>query len=189
MSIQRVIHAAAELQARLKEIGLPFCFIGGVAVQRWGEPRLTVDADATVLTGWSNDELLVDSLLATFAARQEDAREFALQHRVLLIRSSEGTNLDVALGAIPFEERSVARSSGWSLPDGLLLPTCSAEDLIVHKAFAARDRDWVDIDGILIRQGKVLNTEQILEELNPLVELKEEPIILKRLNEMFKARL
>lgn len=51
MIIQRVINAAAELQSRLAEIGLPFCFIGGIAVQRWGEPRLTVDADATVLTG------------------------------------------------------------------------------------------------------------------------------------------
>lgn len=51
MIIQRVINAAAELQARLDEIGLPFCFIGGIAVQRWGERQLTVDADATVLTG------------------------------------------------------------------------------------------------------------------------------------------
>ena len=50
MSIQRVIGAALELQERLQEIGLPYCFIGGVAVQGWGEPRLTLDADASVLS-------------------------------------------------------------------------------------------------------------------------------------------
>ncbi len=28
-----------------------FCVIGGLAVHRWGEPRLTQDADLTLLTG------------------------------------------------------------------------------------------------------------------------------------------
>ena len=149
MSIQRVIDAALELQTRLKEIGLPYCFIGGIAVQRWGEPRLTVDADATVLSGWTEDERVADGLLATFAGRRIDSRDFALRYRVLLLRASDGTHLNVALGAIPFEQRSVKRSSPWQLPDGRSLATCSAEDLIVHKAFAARDRDWLDIDGVL----------------------------------------
>ncbi len=98
MSIQCVIAAALELQERLQEIGLPFCFIGGIAVQRWGEPRLTVDADATVLTDWTHDERLTDALLASFAGRRADSREFALRHRVLLLSGSDGTPLDVALG-------------------------------------------------------------------------------------------
>ncbi len=158
MSIQRVIDAALELQASLESIGLPYCFIGGVAVQRWGEPRLTVDADATVLSHWDDDTRLTDALLAVFAGRRPDSREFALQHRVLLLRASDGTPLDIALGAIPFEQRSVGRASVWHLPGERKLLTCSAEDLIVHKAFAARDRDWVDIDGVLARQGSSLDT-------------------------------
>ncbi len=81
MSIQRVINAALEWRGRLEEIRLPYCFIGGVAVQRWGEPRLTMDADATVLSAWEHDGRLVDALLASFPARRLDAREFALRHR------------------------------------------------------------------------------------------------------------
>jgi hypothetical protein len=42
--VNRAVEAAGELQAALLEGGFPFCFIGGLAVQRWGEPRLTVDA-------------------------------------------------------------------------------------------------------------------------------------------------
>ena len=42
------IEAALELQQFLDEHGEKFCIIGGLAVQRWGEVRLTVDADATV---------------------------------------------------------------------------------------------------------------------------------------------
>jgi hypothetical protein len=188
MSIQRVIAAALELQERLLEIGLPYCFIGGIAVQRWGEPRLTVDADATVLSDWEHDERLADALLATFSGRLVDSREFALRHRVLLLSGSDGTPLDVALGAIPFEHRSVERGSHWHLPAGRSLLTCSAEDLIVHKAFASRDRDWVDIDGVLVRQGLVLDTALILEELRPLAALKEEPGIVTRLEALLRKR-
>ena len=158
-------------------------------MQRWGEPRLTVDADATVLSGWEEDERLTDALLETFAGRRPDSREFALRHRVLLLRTVDGTHLDVALGAIPFEQRSVGRSSRWRLPEGRSLPTCSAEDLIVHKAFAARDRDWVDIDGVLRRQGVTSNTALIIEELRPLVALKEEPAILTHLETMMQRWL
>jgi len=50
--------------------------------------------------------------------------------------------------------------------------TCIAEDLIVFKAFAGRDKDWLDIDGIVLRQGRALDTDAILDELAPLLDLK-----------------
>ncbi len=55
MSLHRVYAAALELQVVLQELGRPYCFIGGLALQRWGEPRMTVDADATVLTAFDHD--------------------------------------------------------------------------------------------------------------------------------------
>jgi hypothetical protein len=92
----------------------------------------------------------------------------------------------VALGALEFEENAVARATRWQLDADNALLTCSAEDLIVHKAFADRDQDWIDIKGILIRQEGKLDTAQILKELTPLVELKEEPAILDRLNTLLE---
>ena len=152
MSIQRVINAALELRGRLEEIGLPYCFIGGVAVQRWGEPRLTVDADATVLSGWEHDERLVDALLTSFARRRgRPGICLAPPGATAAGRRQDGAGRSA--GSIPFEQRSVERASAWPLPEERELRTCSAEDLIVHKAFAARERDWVDIDGVLQRQG------------------------------------
>jgi len=41
----RVLAAAEEVQIFCQKHGWSFCFIGGLAVQRWGEPRLTQDAD------------------------------------------------------------------------------------------------------------------------------------------------
>ena len=71
---------------------------------------------------------------------------------------------------------------------GCALRICSAEDLIVHKAFASRDQDWADVDAILMRQGNRLDTRQIFDELRPLVALKEEPEILDRLKALMRKR-
>jgi hypothetical protein len=57
----------------------------------------------------------------------------------------------------------------------------SAEDLIVMKAFAARPKDWVDVEGIVIRQGEAIDWNSIEHHLRPLVALKEEPEILELL--------
>jgi len=174
--------AANHLQRLFDERRWPFCFIGGLAVQRWGEPRLTRDVDLTLLTGFGNEASFVDPLLARFEARVEAAREFALENRILLLRDENGIPLDLALGALPFEERTIKRSSPWTIDDSFVLRTCSAEDLVVHKAFAARDQDWIDIAGILDRQGRdSLDWVTINEELKELAPLKPDTDIRGRL--------
>lgn len=176
------IEAALELQQFLDEHDEKFCIIGGLAVQRWGEVRLTVDADATVLTDWAGDEFVTDLLLGSpFLPRQADARDFALRNRVLLLKNAKGTHVDVALGAMDFENRSVLRSSLWMVSESEKLRTCSAEDLLVHKTFAGRTRDWTDIEGILQRQGPKLDLSLVCAELKPLLELKGTPEAMDRL--------
>lgn len=178
--LPRVLAAAGDVQRFCLEQQWRFCFIGGVAVQRWGEPRLTQDVGLTVLSGLGNEERFIDALLEAFAPRRSDAREFALRHRVLLIRT---VDVDLALGALPFEERSVQRSSSWVWMPGESLMTCSAEDLVVHKAFAGRDVDWGDVERVLTRQHGKLDLAQIRRELEPLLDLKGEPEALARLEQ------
>ncbi len=188
MQLNAVLETACEVQRVLDQEDGEFCFIGGLALQRWGEPRFTNDADLTLLTRFVEDEKWVDLLLARFSARYPDTREFALSRRVLLLRAANGVGIDISLGGLDFEVRSVGRSTPWSLPDGSAIRTCSAEDLIVHKAFASRDRDWLDVDTILMRQGTRLDTSLIFQELGPLVELKEEPAILEKLRTLMRKR-
>jgi hypothetical protein len=184
--VNDALAAAFEIQEFLLAEGWPFCFIGGLAVQRWGEPRMTGDADLTLITGFGTEEPFVDKLLAAFASRLPDARQFALLNRVLLLRASNGAPIDVGLGALPFEVASAERATWWQMGDGKRLKTCSAEDLLVHKAFAGRDHDWGDVAGILMRQAKKLNLAQAKADLAPLAELKEEPQILSRLDSLLK---
>ncbi len=186
MHIGPVLEAAREVQAFLEQNHARFCFIGGLAVQRWGQPRYTKDADLSLLTDFVEDEKWADLLLACFAPRYADARKFALQRRVLLLHASNGTDLDISLGGLPFEKNCITRATPWHFEDGSNLLTCSAEDLVVHKAFANRPQDWVDIGSIIARQGPALKQSLILRELGPLAALKEEPEIVSRLEQLLK---
>lgn len=67
-----LIKAAAELQAVCVQHAWRFCFIGGLAVQRWGEPRETVDVDLTLLTGFTDESRYVSVLMDQFEARVAD---------------------------------------------------------------------------------------------------------------------
>ena len=170
-----IFEAALEVETACLDAVFRFCFIGGLAVQRWGEPRLTQVVDLTLLTGFGGEEPYVEALLARFRGRLIDAATFALEHRVLLLVASNGTPIDVSFGAMPFEERSIERSSCFSIAEGVTLQTCSAEDLVVHKAFAGRDKDWMDIRGIVDRRGPSLDRALIWEEVTPLFELQGGP--------------
>lgn len=94
---------------------------------------------------------------------------------MLLVETLDGVPVDIALGALPFEARVIERSTPFQFEQGVEAMTCSAEDLVVLKAFAGRVQDWLDVEGIIVRQGPVLNRSLVLEELAPLLELKEDP--------------
>jgi len=171
--MNQLLEAAVEVEHIVRAARFPFCFIGGIAVQRWGQPRMTADIDLTVITGFGDEARYVDVLLAELRGRIADARAFALRHRTLLLVASNGVHVDLSLGAMPFEERSVERASLFAISDRDSITTCSAEDLVIHKAFAGRDKDWGDIRGILVRQSH-LDRELIWSELLPLLELRED---------------
>ncbi len=177
MSLGPVFDAALAAQAACARLGLPFCVIGGVALQRWGEPRFTADADLSVLVEPGREDAVAAALLERLEARVENPLDFARRTRVVLLKSTDGIGIDIVLAGLPFEARVIERSSPWPIDDGTTLQTCSAEDLLVMKAFAARDKDWADVTSILERQGRKLDLELVREELRPLVEAKEQPDI------------
>ena len=181
-----LLKAALEVQNIILEQNWRFCFIGGLAVQRWGEPRVTNDVDLTVITEFANEEQFIDILLSRLHPRIEDAREFARAARVLLVSSRAGVGVDIALGGMPVEIEAVARASYFEFAKGIRLLTASPEDLIVMKAFANRDKDWLDIRGVVIRNHKSLDQAYIYQHLSPLCILKEEPEIIERLKSIME---
>ena len=183
--MNRLFAAAVELQLFCRDSGWLNTVIGGLAVQRWGEPRQTRAVDVTLMAGTGREPMLVDGLLSRFARRIPHARQFALDHRVVLVESSARVPIDIALGALPFEERMIARSSAFEFAESAVVRTCSAEDLVVLKALAGRPQDWLDVEGVIVRQGSALHRQLVLDEIEPLLELQEDLSALVTLKGLF----
>jgi hypothetical protein len=136
----------------------------------------------TLVTGFGGEEPFIREWLENYESRIPDAADFAMANRVLLLRSATGIGIDIALGALPFEEVAVDRAEKVEMEPGARLRLCTAEDLIVMKAFADRPQDRLDLRGILVRQGtEALDWHYIWECLTPLAGAKESPTILSQL--------
>ena len=181
-----LITTAGEVQLFCENQKWSFCFIGGLALQFWGEQRLTKDIDLTLLTGFGNEETFIEKLLQKFSSRIGNAKDFALRNRVLLLETENGIGIDISLGAFPFEEEMIERAEYQKYFKEICLRICSAEDLIVLKAFANRGKDWSDVESVIIKQSN-LDWNYIFEQLTPLVELKEAPEILTKLEFLRKS--
>ncbi len=177
----RLLEAAQEIQQFCRSRNWRFCFIGGIAVQRWGQARLTRDADLTVFTGIGDELRYIDALLGAFKSRIDGAREFALGHRVLLLRASNGIPLDVTLGALPFEDKAVTSATAEEIVAGVRLQLAPPGALVVFKVFADRAQDWLDVEGIIVKSGRLINWNEVRADLAALLELKGDTAALARL--------
>lgn len=183
--MKNLVRTAKAIQDVLERHELEYCIIGGLAVNLWGERRLTDDVDLSVLTGFGGETKVLDILLDNFAPRRPDARDFALVSRVVLLKSDQGIEIDVSLGALDFEYSAARRAKYYDYGSSIQLRVISAEDLLVMKAFAGRGKDWVDVDGIIAKNKTSLDWSYIETQLKPLLELKEEPEIW---DQLLKAR-
>ena len=106
-----LIITAQEIQNFCEKQKWQFCFIGGLALQFWGEQRLTKDVDLTLFTGFGFEEKFVEPLLENFAPRLDNAKDFALQNRVVLLQTLGGIGIDISLGGFPFEQEMINRAA------------------------------------------------------------------------------
>lgn len=73
------------------------------------------------------------------------------------------------------------RASHFAFSNQITLKTCSVEVLVVMKAFANRERGWLNVESVVIRQGEGLDSQTIDDELQPLAPLREDKHIVARL--------
>lgn len=150
-----LIRQAASLQKFIESKNWDFFFIGGITVQVWGQPRLTQDIDLTVFTNLKNEPEYISAFLELFSPKFSDAAEYALTNRVLPMFTKEGIGIDLTLGGLSDTSEALSRCSYQQFVEGISLRICSADDLIIMKTIAARARDWIDIESVIIRQGKL----------------------------------
>jgi predicted nucleotidyltransferase len=185
-----LLAALAACASALRRLGRPAMIIGGIAVIARGVPRQTVDIDATM---WA-EGLDVDAILPTLAAeglvpRTADAVSFARERHVLLLRHEPtGTPLELVLAYLPFERSALERAD---LVDfgGVRVPTATAEDLIVYKAIAWRDRDRSDVERLLALHGRSIDLERVRAVLREFATALDEPERLEQFEALLRRAL
>jgi Nucleotidyl transferase of unknown function (DUF2204) len=150
--------ALALVKRVLDRHGVAYMVIGGMAAAIWGEPRTTRDLDVTVDAGVGGVEVFVWVATECGDPRPDDPVGFAERTRVLPIRTRAGIPIDFVLATLPFELEAIGRAQLVTL-EGVEVPFCAPEDLVIHKIVSDRPRDLEDVTGILRRQRGALDLE------------------------------
>lgn len=95
-------------------------------------------------------------------------------------------DLDVSLGALPFEVDLVGRAVSKRI-NGVAFRVATAEDVVVMKSLALRPRDIADIEGILDAVPS-LAIERIRRDVRALAELADGPDFLGELDRIVAAQ-
>ena len=141
-----------KLGSGFAQAGVSYMVIGGQAVARYGEPRLTKDIDITL--GVDAGEL--ERMLAIIRSlglqpATDDPAGFVKQTNVLpVIEGQSGIRVDLIFSFSPYERKAIMRSLPVKVHDQTV-QYASPEDLIIHKMVAGRPRDLDDVRGILAR--------------------------------------
>lgn len=156
------------LATALATLGARWYVFGAQAALIWGRPRLTTDVDVTVESTVPTEHLVRALEAHGFSLRVDATEAFIRATRVVpLEHGPSGLALDVVLAGPGLEDRFLERAVPIDVA-GTLVPFISAEDLIVTKVLAGREKDIEDVRGVLSERGASLDLDRIRETLKML---------------------
>lgn len=160
----------------LEKSGHRYAIIGGIALSQWGFARYTHDVDIKVLVPDTDYETVRNELRTVFPRQ---ARINIPEDPFIVAVYIGEVIVDFILALPGYEELIIERAVERDL-GGWLAWVCSAEDLIIQKVVANRDKDWPDIEALLIEQHGQLDQNYIVYWLTQFVEVLESQEILAR---------
>lgn len=159
----------------LEANGLRYVFIGGMALTQWGVARFTQDVDIKVLVPDFQYREARELIRSRFT---EAARADADESPLIVAVKIDGITVDFLLALPGYEELIITRSVRRKM-DGWEAWVCSAEDLVIQKVVASREKDWLDVEELLIAQWGRLDLGFIESWLAQFAEALQDPDIPK----------
>lgn len=187
MADERFSSALGALERALSGAGRHM-LIGGVAVIARGVRRLTDDIDVTLWAEGVDLEALLRRLRAQrISPRIADALAFARRNQVLLLRHDpSGTDIDLSLAWLSFESDALDRAEPIAM-GRRRVRVATADDLIVYKAIAARERDRSDVERLLEIHAGTVDLARVRRTVAELAALLERPELVEALEKMARA--
>ena len=140
--------ALLDVAATFDEARIRYMLIGGMANAIWGQPRATVDVDLTVGVGVDQANTLLSLLGSSVQSAPPDPQEFAGDTGVLPFVHNTGIRVDLIFGTSAYASQALLRATVINIA-GTTVRVCTAEDLIVHKLMAGREKDRLDVEAII----------------------------------------
>jgi hypothetical protein len=162
--------------AALEQMGCRYAVVGGIALSQWGVLRYTHDVDLKVIVPEADYSGIRAQLLAAFPER---ARQHVPQNPLIVAVSIGEVIVDFLLALPGYDQQIVERAELRDL-GGFTAWVCSAEDLIIQKVIAGREKDWPDVDSLLRARRSKLDYAYIEEWLGQFAEALETPELLNR---------
>jgi hypothetical protein len=173
------------VKALKKAIGLldqqhiQYMIIGGLANSLYGEARQTFDIDIKLQIEERQLPDFIAGVAAIGSVMTGDPQNFVRDTGVLPV-DVETVRVDFILAQLPYEQQAIARSRKTELL-GVIAAVATAEDLIIQKSVSQRNKDWLDIEGIVNRQRAELDWSYIMKNIRELSEFLSDPAIIKRI--------
>lgn len=135
--------------------------IGGQAVLRYGEPRLTKDIDVTIGLAPCDAQPILDAIITLgFEALVDDAKDFLEQTFVLPVADQQtGLRIDFVFSLSEYERGAIDRANIVRLGE-VEAKFISVEDLVIYKIVAGRPRDLEDVRAIMLK-NRDINKQEI----------------------------
>lgn len=146
----------SQVGSSLRRHGLPYMVIGGQALLLHGEPRLTRDIDITLGVGPEHLTAVLAVLKdLSLQPLPEDVESFVRETMVLpAVDKTTGIRIDFIFSFTPYEQEAIKRAQKVALRNGKV-NFAAAEDLVIHKIFAARARDIEDAKSVLLKNPHI----------------------------------
>jgi Nucleotidyltransferase of unknown function (DUF6036) len=139
---------------------IPYMLVGGLANSIYGIPRQTFDIDIKLVLEEHKSKEFFSELVKVAAIIPADPLTFLHDTGVIPVEIA-GVRIDLVNATLPYEQESFRRIKKEKM-FGIEVMVTSAEDLIIQKAISPRNKDWLDIEGIIENMGKNLDWTYIL---------------------------
>ncbi len=154
--------------------------IGGLANGLYGQSRQTFDIDVKIILSDENLPEFLNNISHSGKVLPEDPIQFVKETGVIPV-DLNGVRIDFIPANPDFEKEAIIRSECRDIY-GIKAPLTTAEDLIIQKCISVRDRDWMDIKGVIATQNRNLDWDYLLKHVKDLSEFLSNPEILTKIN-------
>ncbi|MBI4597311.1 MAG: nucleotidyltransferase [Candidatus Omnitrophica bacterium] len=182
------LERALALIARfLDEHRIPYMIIGGIANLVWGEPRSTLDVDASLLVEETQWPSLMKELRSIVRIIPRNPIAFLKDTHVLPVETSDGVRIDLIWATLPYEHQAIARATIEEVTgQRIRVRVCRPEDLVIHKVLSARPKDQEDVRAIIHQQRARLDRPYVNRIVGELAKALDRPEMVEFLARCFR---